>query len=321
MERKKAMRRPRMGLKGFGLGVLIYSLVASFSTQAAEFLCEATQASSNELPMLDKNCPIGAGLWGKKVPRGGKADYFWIQCGILSKPMPLDNAKPLYKQITTDIWMKPENKGYRCLIGPYQSFDQASTDLKRVRSLSTYKEAFIRVVESTAPMQTAKSNSASVVKPAEKMPAKTPAKPMAAKVAPSPSQTAPTAKAPLATAASKTLVKQGDTPDIEIRRQAELKGRTYAVPYVLDDDHQFYMEHNQAWNRLDYEGAGVVCADIDMRLATDEEFRTLLDSRVMETQSWPIHLPYWGRGKKGLFTDGRITQLKGSSLLNVLCVK
>ncbi|HAS8133528.1 TPA: SPOR domain-containing protein, partial [Vibrio vulnificus] len=32
-------------------------------------------------------------------------------------------------------------------------------------------------------------------------------------------------------------------------------------------------------------------------------------------------LPYWGRGKKGFFTDGRVTQVKGSSLLNVLCVK
>ncbi|WP_325205784.1 SPOR domain-containing protein [Vibrio sp. 03_296] len=49
--------------------------------------------------------------------------------------MPLADAKPLYKQITTDVWMKPENKAYRCLIGPYQSFAQASKDLKQVKKL------------------------------------------------------------------------------------------------------------------------------------------------------------------------------------------
>ncbi|WP_325205785.1 hypothetical protein [Vibrio sp. 03_296] len=47
---------------------------------AAEgFLCEATQASTNELPMLDKACPIGECL-GKKRPKAAKRislDSMW----------------------------------------------------------------------------------------------------------------------------------------------------------------------------------------------------------------------------------------------------
>ncbi|HAS6020750.1 SPOR domain-containing protein [Vibrio vulnificus] len=280
---------------------------------AEGFLCEATQVSSNELPMLDKACPIGDGIWGTKVPKSGKNDYFWIQCGILNQPMSLAGAKPLYKQITTDVWMKPENKSYRCLIGPYQSFAQASKDLKQVKTLGDYREAFIRIVKphSAVIPETVNKEVKAVTKP-------TATKSPKASVAASKPMPAP-AQATLA----KTPVKRSndDSSSIDIRKSAELKGRTYAIPYLMDDKHQFYMEHNQAWNRLDYASAEVVCSDLHMRLLTEEEFFTLLDSKVMEKQQWPMQLPYWGRGNKGFFTDGRITQVKGSSLLNVLCVK
>ncbi|EJE8540253.1 SPOR domain-containing protein [Vibrio vulnificus] len=281
---------------------------------AEGFLCEATQASTNELPMLDKACPIGDGVWGKQAPKSGKEDFFWIQCGILNQPMPLADAKPLYKQITTDVWMKPENKAYRCLIGPYQSFAQASKDLKQVKKLGDYREAFVRVVKPHSAVKpvTASKEQKAITKPTA--PKTQPKVPVAAnKPMPSPAQ------ATLATTPAKRS--NDDSSSIDIRKSAELKGRTYAVPYLMDDEHQFYMEHNQAWNRLDYSSAEVVCSDLHMRLLTEEEFFTLLDSKVMENQQWPMQLPYWGRGKKGFFTDGRVTQVKGSSLLNVLCVK
>jgi len=41
----------------------------------------------------------------------------------------------------------------------------------------------------------------------------------------------------------------------------------------------------------------------------------------MDSNQWPMHLPYWGWAQKGLFTNGKVSQLKGSSLLNVICVK
>ena len=54
---------------------------------------------------------------------------------------------------------------------------------------------------------------------------------------------------------------------------------------------------------------------------TSEEFKTLRASGVTEKNKWPLQLPYWGKGKKGLFTDREPNQLTGTSLLNVMCVK
>ncbi|MDG2643873.1 SPOR domain-containing protein, partial [Vibrio parahaemolyticus] len=145
MEMKKAHLSSRIVQSGLSLGGLLLCAQFSAPVLADDFLCQATQASDKELPMLEKSCPIGQGVWGKKVPQGGN-DFYWIQCGLLPKPMPLAKAKPIYSKITTDVWMKPETKGYRCLIGPYTEFSKASADLRGVKTLSNYREAFIRVV-------------------------------------------------------------------------------------------------------------------------------------------------------------------------------
>ncbi|MEF1295621.1 SPOR domain-containing protein, partial [Vibrio parahaemolyticus] len=145
MEMKKAHLSSRIVQSGLSLGGLLLCAQFSAPVLADDFLCQATQASDKELPMLEKSCPIGQGVWGKKVPQRGN-DFYWIQCGLLPKPMPLAKAKPIYSKITTDVWMKPEAKGYRCLIGPYTEFSKASADLRGVKTLSNYREAFIRVV-------------------------------------------------------------------------------------------------------------------------------------------------------------------------------
>lgn len=145
MEMKKAQRPSNVFQASLALGLLLVCAQFSNPVEAEEFLCQATQASEKELPMLEKTCPIGNGVWGKKVPQGGNYLY-WIQCGLLPKPMSLAKAKPLYSKITTDVWMKPESKGYRCLIGPYKALSDARDDLRGVKTLSNYKEAFIRVV-------------------------------------------------------------------------------------------------------------------------------------------------------------------------------
>lgn len=168
---KKAQRPSNVFQASLALGLLLVCAQFSNPVEAEEFLCQATQASEKELPMLEKTCPIGNGVWGKKVPQGGNYLY-WIQCGLLPKPMSLAKAKPLYSKITTDVWMKPESKGYRCLIGPYKALSDARDDLRGVKTLSNYKEAFIRVVgkeskQSTTPSKPAvpSKSAASSVKP------------------------------------------------------------------------------------------------------------------------------------------------------------
>ncbi len=296
---------------------LSLGLLASGSAAAEDsgFLCQATQNTPNELPLLEPTCPIGDGVWGKKRPDG---NYYWIQCGILNKPMSLNKAKTIYKQITTDIWMKPESRGYRCLIGPYSEFNQASSDLKRLKRVPAYKDVFIRAVgaSTTTGRPTTKSDS---------MPAKTMEKAPAKVMSPKPLAPKPMAsmepKVMTPKPMPKSKIRKGDESDVEIRMKAELKGRLYVVPYLLDNEHQFYMEHNRAWNRLDSKGAAMVCDQIDMQLATASQWRTLLNSNIMQRNNWPMHLPYWGKNNQGFFSDGKITKVQENSLLNVLCVK
>ncbi|WP_084715802.1 SPOR domain-containing protein [Vibrio galatheae] len=277
---------------------------------ADEFLCDATQASTNELPLLDKTCPVGQGLWGKSQPRGQEST-FWIQCGVFSQPLPVAKAKKLYQHISTDVWAKPEDKAYRCLIGPYQDFSQAKQDLARVKTEPGYKEAFIREVVKGAPLKKA------AVKPQPKPKPSSKTKPQATTVIPAPvmAQPEPIASEVVADAP------QPNQSDVAIRLTASVSGVEYKVPYSMFSNDQFYMEHNLPWNRLDYEGAYKTCYRLGMRLASSEEWQALLDSDVMKQDNWPMHLPYWGAEKTGLFTSGKVNQLKGTSLLNVVCVK
>lgn len=316
-------KKPRIKNKTYSLGLIVAASL-SFTTisHAESFLCDGTQAAANQLPQLSQSCPIGKGLWGKALPNKNIEDpTFWIQCGMLAKTLPLATAKPLYQKISTDVWMKPEGNGYRCLIGPYDNFPDAKKELSQVRSLKAYKEAFIRVVDKSAPQAQQPVKSAPTANnkalKAKGVKTKEPkAKEPKAKMSPSVRNTMkPKSTQVLATSELTT------NTDISVRVQTQVDGRTYVVPYVLDDNNQFYMEHSKAWNRLSYDNAGEVCSELKMRLVTEGEWKKLLATNVMEKDSWPMHLPYWGHQKKGLFTNGRVTQLKGSSLLNVLCVK
>ncbi|WP_165309967.1 SPOR domain-containing protein [Vibrio ziniensis] len=303
-------------LIGLPLGFVSQPLLAAESDQ---FLCGGTQTSTNELPLLNSNCPIGHGLWANATPKG-QDSLFWIQCGLLDQPISLNQAKVLYKHISTDVWMKPEGKDLRCLIGPYEDYATAKKELAGVRSEKRYKEAFIREVrkgEQDTPVVTKKP----VTKPksapkkvAEVKPAVTTPKPMVKaepKMKPESSSKS--------TKASASVAK--DAAMVTIRREATLNGVHYVVPYVMDEKEQFYMEHDLAWNRLSYAAAEKRCQQLQMRLAMEVEWKQLLDSKLMEKENWPIYLPYWGLNNKGFFTTGKVTTLKGDSLLNVLCVK
>lgn len=292
-----------------------------------EYLCDAVQVSKNELPMLKGNCPIGNGVWGKKKPQNAQG-LFWIQCGILTKPMSLTGAKRIYQKISTDVWMKQEGREYRCLIGPYEDFATANQEKIKVRQLTAYKDAFVREVVEKGKTEPAKPQTSASSKPM----------PKAALVAAPVTPQKVTAKKPDAVAANKSVKnkpvasKQAEpeklakpakmvSGDIEIRRQSKLGIHTYVVPYVLEDNNSFYMEYDRAWNRMNYQSAQALCHKLDMRLAKNEEWQAILDSGELVKNKWPIHLPYWGDSNQGFFTNGKVTQLKGSSLLNVLCIE
>ncbi|MCC5519613.1 SPOR domain-containing protein [Vibrio splendidus] len=309
----------RAVMRNYRMGLIAASLLVSSQVSAESVLCDATQASTNQLPQLEQSCPIGKGVWGSKAPkRHSDNELFWVQCGLLNKPLSLNRAKPLYEKISTNVWMKPEGGDYRCLIGPYSTFSDARKDLAQVRKVPGYGEAFIRMVDKSKT-----SSQPIVAKPAESK-AVTPKAPVKPKPAPKP-VAAKQAAAVTNAAAIQTLPSGNANSDndleIEIRVTANVAGSQYAIPYLLDHQQQFYMEQGKPWSRLDYDSAELVCNQVNMKLMTEKQWQSILSSKVMEKQNWPMHLPYWGADKKGLFTNGNVNQLKGSSLLNVMCVK
>ncbi|MCG9680245.1 MULTISPECIES: SPOR domain-containing protein [Vibrio] len=297
-------RRPLIAL----MSIAVFALpMQSAPAYAEEFLCDATQASSDTLPLLDAACPIGKGMWGKQKPKG-QASYFWIQCGVYGKPLALPEAKKIYQHISADVWAKPEGKAYRCLIGPYKAFSEAKSDLAKVKKLPDYKEAFIREIVKGAP--TAKAV------PVTKSAAKPPTKVAQQKTTVLPAPSKPEPKT-LAQAKPEQPRNQG----VAIRQHANINGVEYKVPYSMFGNDQFYMEHELPWNRMDYEMAYKTCYRMGMRLATEKEWQALLNADVMSRDKWPMHLPYWGADRIGLFYSGKVNHLKGTSLLNVMCVK
>jgi len=309
--------------RNYRMGLIAASLLVSSQVNAESVLCDATQASTNQLPLLEQSCPIGKGVWGNKAPkRHSDNELFWVQCGLLNKPLSLSQAKPLYGKISTNVWMKPEGGDYRCLIGPYSTFSDARKDLAQVRKVPGYGEAFIRMVDKSQTSSQPIVAKAVEPKAAKPTPVKAPVKP-ATKPAAKPVAAKPAA-AVTSAAAIKALPSGSKNSDndleIEVRVTANVAGNQYAIPYLLDHEQQFYMEQGKPWSRLDYGSAELVCNKINMKLMTEKQWQSILGSRVMENQNWPMHLPYWGADKKGLFTNGNVNQLKGSSLLNVMCV-
>ena len=297
------MRISTINTASRGLVCLLLSGALFFNGRlfAQEPLCEATQASSEQLPVLANDCPIGDGLWGNSQPRSSQSQ-FWIQCGLLDKPLSLEQAKPIYQRISTHVWMKPEGRATRCLIGPYDNFIQARSELMLVNNLAAYREAFIREIRPSTPPPSTVTTPTTV----------SPAKQAERKV----TESGVAAIQPLPSARPVSAYE-----DIEIRHQATINGTTYVVPYSFTINKSFYMEHNQRWNRLSYDEARTLCQQQTMRLVNQQEWQQLLASQIAERDQWPLYIPYWGEGRKGLFASGKVTQLQGNSKLNVLCVK
>lgn len=306
-----------------GLLVLLFAgtCLASAAYAAEDYICEAKQNTDNELAVLTDSCPIGQGLWGREPSQ--QSGFFWIQCGIFPQPLSVEQAKAIYQQITTNVWLKREGNAFRCLIGPYGLFEQASSELKQVRSLPAYSESFVRWVttdkqaktkpgdKAEAPERAAQPGRASSMIPGQE-----------AKPEPMPALTPPAKQQSAAAVTPATPAEKPSSPaGITMRRQARVAEQLFVVPFLDQGNEQFYMEHGIAWNRLDYAKAEKVCVSMEMSLVDEQQWKSLLSSGVMGREKWPLHLPYWGRGKRGLFTSGKVTHLTGTSLLNVVCVK
>lgn len=290
--------------------IALGSACLTLSANAQEVLCDATQASTHELPLLNASCPIGKGLWGKQTPRGSEST-FWIQCGVLAKPLSLDQAKVIYQHISTDVWGKIEGKNARCLIGPYQDFATASKELQAVKKLKPYQQAFIREVIKGEPVK--KQQAAAIsAKPAKPL---VPAR-QSTTILPPVKATKVVTDKPIPNIAKAQL----ESMEVSIRGEIKLGNLHFKMPYLPFGDNQFYMEYDKPWTRLDFAKANQLCGSLGMKVPNREQWQTLLEADVMKANQWPMYLPYWGADNSALFTTGKMTTTSGNSLLNVMCV-
>ena len=295
---------------------------SSFANAADdEYICEARQMTTDSIPVLSQDCPIGNGMWG--VTPDVDTGLFWIQCGLFNYALSQNEVEEVTNVISSNVWLKKEKKDYRCLVGPYEQYSVATKDLDQLKKLNSYKQAFIRNA-TVSPRTAVTSAKAMPNKPVSN--GKTASKP----ITNAPTVTSPAVPSTVAIEKSEVVEQKskqvqsqavGPFETVVARRDVKIGNKYYLIPFLMEGYDQFYMEYNIAWNRLNYERSVEVCALQNMRLPSEEEWQLLIDSQVMKTKQWPLHLPYWGDEKKGLFTSGKVTQLSGTSLLNVVCIK
>lgn len=251
------------------------------------FPCKVNQENNNLPPILESSCPIGSGLWHDKKPKNIDS-VFWIQCGMFRKPFFLNDLSHFHNKISYDILLKPDEKlkADRCLIGPIEKYDQAKDTLRIVQSIKGFENAFLREVF---------INSNKINKD---------------------------------TISSKHNMKNINNSEkknfngdpISIRMSKIVKNLQFSLPYVTSTKIPFYVENNQAWNRLNYVEATEVCEYINMRLPSHDEWKNLLLAEFFIDEKLPKDLPYWGHGEKGLLLTGKSTIMPTSSRLNIICV-
>ncbi|OBT10186.1 hypothetical protein A9264_04295 [Vibrio sp. UCD-FRSSP16_10] len=120
--------------------------LAAIPAKANSYLCSATQESYDKPAQLGEECPIGISLVGKRDPVYRKST-FWIQCGFFPKELTLKQVNLIYPNVSASIWNKAESKGRRCLIGPYDDFEQANLEVTQLRTINGFEKSFIREVE------------------------------------------------------------------------------------------------------------------------------------------------------------------------------
>lgn len=253
--------------------------------------------------VLAASCPIGHGLWGSKQPQKLDSQY-WIQCGMLKNKPSSYVFEQINKKVSAKAWVKKEPAGYRCLIGPYQRYQNAKTDQITLRSDSSFRGAIIREVLMNDKNIAIVADTGAVKKIT------------AVKVAPK----VPKVEKKVFTA-DLNIQQILTAEDVEIRRSAKVENKNYAIPFLLDNNDSFYMENEIAWSRATFDASSLACDHLSMRLVTADEWQTLRKSGVMEQEKWPQHLPYWGEKKQAMFSNGTTRKLNDSSLLNVVCVK
>lgn len=221
------------------------------------------ESSASGWYVLNDQCDIGNGLWGRKPEPVSSS--FWIQCNY-GKYLPnRELASKIKSLFPGNHYIVPDNNKYRCLIGPFQDFNQAD-NAKAQLAAHGLNKAFIRQTASPVAI----SNKANVET----------------------STPNPAAKLPTSQVDDRIVLNS-------IIYSFTFNNLKYHQPRNINSTQEmppaFIQEHNQYWSKVNYLPAANWCKRYGLRLPTVNELKDLQTNGqyLLLRHQWPVKSSYW----------------------------
>ncbi|MCW8327706.1 DUF823 domain-containing adhesin [Photobacterium sp. SDRW27] len=221
--------------------------------------------------LLNSQCDIGNGLWGRK-PKNIPSS-FWLQCNY-GKALP---NKELTAQLSRfyheESYLVPDNGKLRCLIGPFQNYNQAKTAKNQLNS-QKLKNTFIRQTTSVVSINNRTSGYART------------------------DTSSTSAQSPAATQQKKKLVDNRVIMN-SIIYSFTFNNLSYHLPKNINSTKEmppaFTQENNQYWSKVNFLPAENWCKKYGLRLPTAAELKELqtYGQYLLLRHKWPIKSSYW----------------------------
>ncbi|PSW21549.1 SPOR domain-containing protein [Photobacterium sanctipauli] len=284
---------------------------------AAEPQTNVTGCTASSLPSgwqrLNSQCDTGTGLWGRD-PQPHQS-HFWLQCNY-SQAIPARKFSNIVTQaFPSASYLIHDGKSYRCLIGPFDSVEQAK-DAKVKLAAAKIEKTFIRQTKQPIAISSAGKTLQPILAAVENEQAQT-----------KPSQRA-NAEPP-----KETLIENRTVLDSAIYSFTFDNIKYYQPKNIQsskDMPPAFVKEHNQYWSRVSIQNAGQWCQRFGLRLPTYDELKHLqtYGQRFLLRNHWPVSNSYWsdtinsytGEIKTLNLRNGHYDEYRPRALLYTTCV-
>ena len=243
---------------------------ASFADENNRTYCQVEKLTAG-WQLLNAQCDIGNGLWGRR-PKPSNSS-FWIQCNY-GKSLPNKAmTKTIRGLFPGNSYLVPDNENYRCLIGPFQGYNQAQTARAQLTE-NQLEQTFIRQTASPVAIS---------------------------------SKAVSHSTAPAPTTAS-SIPQNNQQPTPKIANRVVLNSIIYSFTFNNLNYHQprtinstadmppaFIREHDQYWSKVNFLPAESWCKRYGLRLPTITELKALqtYGQYLLLRHQWPIKSSYW----------------------------
>lgn len=303
-------------------------LLAPTLAQASD--CDVSfKDSKSQWSFLNNSCDIGKGLWGHK-PKQMTGQY-WVQCGYGSKLPSSSLSNKVRSLFPEQSFILKEGGNYRCLVGTFNSYDEATKARFLLRG-NGLPDSFIRQVTSSnkVPQKIAaaskkKATDFSLAIPEEQRLVDKPMK--FNKPAPIVNRKA----VPLQIMTYENIDNTFATNTIAYSFSIG-KTRFYVpqnLPASNQDTPKYIVENNRYWIGTTWQQSNQWCEHFGLRLPTTKELMSLARQGQAELmrEKWPKEINYWSadmisdnKYRSVNLQTGRLQATNPNAVLYATCV-